>query len=108
MHASTLDRRNVNEYIGAAVILNDKAIALLGVEEFNGTCGHQWPPYKNAQTRRCPYKPFRMGLISGFCVFLMRAVTAKATRSGAIANGGHIATLREYCNSSFRPWFIAA
>jgi hypothetical protein len=40
LHASTLDRRNVNEHIGAAVILNDKAIPLLSIEEFNRTCGH--------------------------------------------------------------------
>src|SRR5262249_17396585 len=79
-HARTLDRRDVNEHIGAAVVLNDKAVTLLGVEEFNGTCGHQWPPYKNAQRRRCPYKPFRMGRISGFCVFLARAVMAETTR----------------------------
>jgi hypothetical protein len=46
MHASALDRRNVNEYIGAAGVLNYKAITLLGIEEFNSTCGHQWPPYK--------------------------------------------------------------
>ena len=36
MHSSALDRRNVNEHIGAAVVLNDKAEALLGVEELNG------------------------------------------------------------------------
>jgi hypothetical protein len=40
-HASTLDCRNVNEHIGAAVVLNDKAIALLGIEEFNSASGHQ-------------------------------------------------------------------
>src|ERR1700747_1590547 len=74
VHAGTLDRRNVNEHIGAAVVLNDEAIALLGVEEFNSTCGHQRPPFKNAQRRRSPYKPFRMGRISGFCVFLAKAV----------------------------------
>ena len=34
MHASTLDRRNVNEHIRAAVVLDDKAVALLGIEEF--------------------------------------------------------------------------
>src|SRR5262249_32768168 len=44
-HASTLDLRNVHEHIGAAVVLNDKAVTLLGIEEFNRTCGHQWPPY---------------------------------------------------------------
>src|SRR5262245_28195518 len=45
-HASTFHRRNVHEHIGAAAVLNDKAVTLLGIEEFNGTCGHQWPPYK--------------------------------------------------------------
>jgi len=40
VHTSTLDRRNVNKHIGAAAVLDNKAVALLGIEELNGTCGH--------------------------------------------------------------------
>src|SRR5262249_30177716 len=61
MQACMLDRRDVNEHIGAAVVLNDEAVAPLGIEEFNGTCGHQWPPYKNAQRRRCPIQTISHG-----------------------------------------------
>jgi hypothetical protein len=41
LHAGTLDRRDVNEHVGAATVLNDKAKPFLGIEEFNGTCSHQ-------------------------------------------------------------------
>jgi len=40
VHTGSLDRRNVNEDIGPTIVLNDKAVALLGIEELNGTCGH--------------------------------------------------------------------
>src|SRR5512144_3199589 len=39
-HAGALDCRDVNKHIGAAAVLHDKAEALLGVEELNGTSGH--------------------------------------------------------------------
>jgi hypothetical protein len=47
-------------------------------------------------------KPFHMGRISGFCVFLVRAVEAETTRSGAIANDGYIAIRRTHCNHGSR------
>src|SRR5271156_1029303 len=43
-HAGALNGRDVNEHIRAARVLRDKAIALLGVEEFDGTFGHDGPP----------------------------------------------------------------
>jgi hypothetical protein len=45
-----------------------------------------------------PVQTICTGLISGFCVFLGKAVMAKATRSGAIANIIHITMPRVYCN----------
>src|SRR5579859_894826 len=41
MHAGAFDRRNVNEYVRSAVVLNDETVAPLGVEEFNSARGHQ-------------------------------------------------------------------
>ena len=60
-YAGSLDCRDVNEHIGAAVVLHDKAETLLGVEELNGTCGH---PYKNAQRRLCAMQTIRMASLS--------------------------------------------
>jgi hypothetical protein len=88
MQAGLLDRRDVNEYIGAAVILNDKAVAPLGIEKFNGTCGHEWPPYKNAQRRRGPYKTISHGFDIRILRVLGEGRSAETTRSGAIANAG--------------------
>src|SRR5262249_33241880 len=49
MHASPLDRRNVNEHIRATVVLNDEAVTLLGIEKFNCTCGHNGLLIKRAK-----------------------------------------------------------
>jgi hypothetical protein len=62
MHAGALNRRHVNEYIGAAVVLNDKAITPLGIEEFNGTRSHQWLLLETRKGVVAPNKPFRMGI----------------------------------------------
>jgi hypothetical protein len=101
MHAGTLDRRNVNKHIGAAVVLNDKAVAPLGIEEFNSTCGHQWPPYKKRAKALLPHtNHFAWVRISGFCVFLGEAAKAETASSGAITNVGYITMLRMHCNHS--------
>jgi hypothetical protein len=42
-----------------------------------------------------------MGRISGFCVFLAKAVMAETTRSGAIANAAYILMPPTYCNYRF-------
>src|SRR5262245_51928562 len=97
MHASPLDRRNVNEHIRATVVLNDEAVTLLGIEKFNCTCGHNGLLIKRAR-RRYPYKPFAWVLISGILRVLGRAVKAETARSGAIANRVHIAMSRTHCN----------
>src|SRR4029079_17591520 len=46
VQCAALAGQNVNEHIGFAVVLNDEAVTFLGIEEFNDTCGHQWPPVK--------------------------------------------------------------
>ena len=39
-HPRALDGGDVNEHIGAARVLDDEAVALLGVEKLDGTCSH--------------------------------------------------------------------
>src|SRR5215510_6643870 len=60
MHASPLDRRNVNEHIRATVVLNDEAVTLLGIEKFNCTCGHNGLLIKRAKAS-LPIQTIRMG-----------------------------------------------
>src|ERR1700731_1190002 len=44
-HAGALDRGDVHEHVRAARILHDEAVALLGVEELDGTLSHEGPPF---------------------------------------------------------------
>ena len=44
-----------------AVVLYDETKALLGIEEFNGTCGHQWLPSKTRKGVVAPMQTIRMG-----------------------------------------------
>ena len=60
MHASALDRLDVNEHIWAAVVLHDETKALLGVEKLNGTCGHHGLLIKR-EKRHCPTQTIRTG-----------------------------------------------
>src|SRR5439155_216463 len=39
-HPGALDRRDVNEHVGAAAVLDDEAETLLGIEELDGTLSH--------------------------------------------------------------------
>src|SRR6185295_17477948 len=75
-HAGTLDRRNVNEHIRAAIVLHDEAESLLGVEEFNGTCGHQGLLNKTRK-RVVPHTNHSPGSHPGFCVSWERTVRPK-------------------------------
>ena len=71
MHASALDRLDVNEHIWAAVVLHDETKALLGVEKLNGTCSHSG---LHSKTRHAfaAVRTIR-AVQSGFCVFLRKA-----------------------------------
>ena len=60
MHASALDRLDVNEHIWAAVVLHDETKALLGVEKLNGTGGHHGLLIKR-EKRHCPTQTIRTG-----------------------------------------------
>src|SRR6202044_1868134 len=68
-HAGALDRRDVHEDVGAAGVLHDEAVALLGVEELDGTLSHDGPPLENADAFLWPREPFTRSK-SGFCVVL--------------------------------------
>jgi hypothetical protein len=62
-HAGALDGGDVNEHIGAAGVLDDEAVAFLGVEELNGTLSHYGPPVEThhafcaVQTIRTAFNP---------------------------------------------------
>src|SRR5262245_42091786 len=100
MHARALDRRDVNEHIRAAAVLHDKAVALLGIEELNGTCGHHGLLIK---TRKGVDAPYRMGShIRDFACSWGKAVKAETARSGAIANSTYIRTLHTHCNHGLK------
>jgi hypothetical protein len=43
-HAGTFDGRDVNERVVAAALGRDKAIALVGIEEFDGSGGQMGNP----------------------------------------------------------------
>jgi len=49
-HSRTFHGRHVNKHVGAAIVLNDKAEALLRIEELHGTCSH-FNLLKNAPRR---------------------------------------------------------
>src|ERR1700680_4313529 len=48
-HAGAPARRDVHEDCGAARVLHNEAVALLGVEELDGTLSHEGPPLANAE-----------------------------------------------------------
>src|SRR6202047_4436814 len=58
-HAGALDGGNVDEDVGAAVVLDDEAVALLGVEKLDGTLSHDGPPVGKRRMRfKNPGEPF--------------------------------------------------
>src|SRR4051794_37330783 len=56
LESGPLDRCDVHEYIAAAVVRLDEAVAPLGVEEFDGTChGHRETPFPRGCSAAGPH-----------------------------------------------------
>jgi hypothetical protein len=68
-----LDGGDVNEHIRAAGVLNDEAVALLGVEELDGTLSHVALLWKTHHAFLRLREQFTQSK-SGFCVVLGRAL----------------------------------
>jgi hypothetical protein len=56
----------MHEYIGTAAILCNEAVALLGIEKFDGTLSHHGPPFENASRVSATLRTIRMGFIPDF------------------------------------------
>src|SRR4029077_3656789 len=97
MHAGALDCRDVNEHIGAAAVLHDKAEALLGVEELNGTCGHSGLLKKTRKGVYAPCKPFAWASYPDFACSWEKAVRPKLQGQAQSRMHVYIGFRRLYC-----------
>ena len=80
-HAGALDGGDVDEHIRAARVLHDEAVALLGVEKFNGTCS-QWPPLKTRQRAKPQGKLNREWRVYIYRNALLSAIVKRLTPEG--------------------------
>jgi hypothetical protein len=73
----------MHEHIGAAAILRDEAVALLGIEKFDSTLSHHGPPFETHHAFLQPCEPFAWASIR-----ILRVLEIGPLRAGQYGKAG--------------------